>query len=145
MQQQLRVLCFASACLAAFLTFSPAYLYYILCVITPVLDSPFFLPSSSCPLPSSFLLPCIYLGTIMFAFGWIMQSDAHWRLGELRKGKQKTDTEGGSTSSSSASSSSSYSIPFGSLFSLVSMPHYFCEMVEYAGLWMISGGKWSQL
>ncbi len=135
--------------------------YYTLTSLTPVIDSPLLgtpnhgvLTSAASPFYPA--LPI--LGATVFAAGFYLQHVQHRILADLRSSGKKSGadkkTDGDSSkeknsndpsSSSSSSSSSRYAIPYGSLFRFVSMPHYFCEMVEYTGLWMVAGCKMSQL
>jgi hypothetical protein len=115
-----------------------AYIYYFLCTLTPVVDSPLVDSTSSSPLEGSSGFRCAVavVGTALYVAGSIGQHQAHCILAQLRDGAKQP---------SSPATGSRYSVPFGSLFQYVSMPHYFCEMVEYTGLWMISGLRMSQL
>lgn len=119
--------------------------YYFLCVVTPVIDSPLVDGTVS----QAFLLlpalrtPCVAVGILLFAFGWYHQHVAHRILADLRVGT-RTPSSGVTGVGSSASGADRYSIPFGSLFAYVSMPHYLCEMIEYTALWIVAGMKLSQ-
>jgi hypothetical protein len=122
---------------ARFVLFVAGLFYYFLCGLTPVVDSPLFDPRSSGYFVSHphLISPCVTIGIALFVFGWFGQHDAHCTLAALRGGGQKMARSSGS---------SHYAIPFGGLFTYVSMPHYFCEMVAYTGLWLVSGMKFSQ-
>lgn len=89
----------------------------------------------------SLRLAAAAIGVALYVGGSIGQHRAHCILASLRDGARTS----GTSADRNKSTASSYSIPFGSLFAYVSMPHYFCEMVEYTGLWLISGFKLSQL
>lgn len=122
-----------------------AYVYYFLCVVTPVIDSPIFDSISSFDSDSNLYTLMRFVGIILFIGGSIMQYDSHRRLAALRTTPTTTTTMSRSTNQPPPPPPPRYSIPFGGLFTYVSTPHYLCEMIEYTGLWMISGGKFSQL
>jgi hypothetical protein len=111
-------------------------LYYLLCSLTPVLDSPLVgAPASGwINSPDSALFPWVpILGAVLFATGFYLQNVHHYILACLR-----------SNDNSDGKDKSRYSIPHGYLFRFVSMPHYLCEMMEYLGLAMFSGFRFSQ-
>lgn len=135
-------------------------LYYFLCSLTPVLDSPLLGSTGSGYMStgSSQLYPWAPLaGAAIFAFGFVMQHIQHRILAELRAPKPAKGGQGEPAAAAGAGAGASaadqqqvqaprrYSIPYGSLFRYVSMPHYLCEMIEYTGLWVLSGFKFSQL
>ncbi|XP_051146346.1 polyprenol reductase 2-like [Andrographis paniculata] len=66
----------------------------------------------------------VWIGTAIFFWGWIHQRRCHAILGSLRKKGVKPDA---------------YVIPLGDWFEYVSSPHYFAEIVLYAGLVVASG------
>ncbi len=118
--------------------------YYTLTSLTPVIDSPLLGTRNhgvltSAASPSYPALPI--LGTAVFTAGFYLQHVQHRILADLRSSGKK----GGADKKTDDKSSSRYSIPYGSLFRFVSMPHYLCEMIEYTGLWMVAGCKLSQL
>jgi len=155
---------FSAASSQHLMVFLFGMLYYVLCTLTPVLDSPIMDEPAHGLLPSAEakawpVLPV--LGTVVFGTGFWLQHVQHRILAQLRTQKKHADSASSSSSSKastaaaadkpnhrskegSSDQSSRYSIPYGSLFRFVSMPHYLCEMVEYTGLWMISGMKFSQ-
>lgn len=133
-----------------------AYFYYFLCSFTPVLDSPLVGTVGSGLLSSREstyypLLPIV--GATLFALASYFQHVQHRILADLRSTAATVATTKGSSSSghdegkssSSSSASRKYAIPFGSLFRFVSMPHYLCEILLYAGLCIFSGFKLSQM
>ncbi|XP_074313289.1 polyprenal reductase 2-like isoform X2 [Silene latifolia] len=68
---------------------------------------------------------CQWVGVVIFFWGWLHQRRCHIILGNLREVKEQADD---------------YQIPHGDWFEMVSSPHYFAEMVIYAGLLVASGG-----
>lgn len=129
-----------------------AYLYYLLCSLTPVLDSALIYGVDAAAAPfdrwlssSNVNIVVRCCGMIVFVFGWYHQHIAHRILASLRKPSSISVISLTTVSSTPPPSTSRYSIPYGSLFQYVSMPHYFCEMLEYTALWMVCGCKFSQL
>ncbi|CAM8966578.1 unnamed protein product [Rhodiola kirilowii] len=68
---------------------------------------------------------CQLVGAAVFFWGWVHQRNCHAILGSLRR--HKTDRD-------------KHVIPRGDWFDYVSSPHYFAEMVIYAGIVIASGG-----
>ncbi|CAM9003875.1 unnamed protein product [Rhodiola kirilowii] len=68
---------------------------------------------------------CQFAGAAVFLWGWVHQRDCHAILGSLRRHKSDQDK---------------HVIPRSDWFDYVSSPHYFAEMVIYAGLIIASGG-----
>jgi 3-oxo-5-alpha-steroid 4-dehydrogenase 1 len=123
--------------------------YYFLCSLTPVLDSPLLGSTGGGYMhsASSALYPWAPLvGSAIFAFGFVMQHIQHRILADLRAPKPaKAGERDDDQQQAQQAAPRRYSIPYGSLFRFVSMPHYLCEMIEYTGLWVLSGFKFSQL
>ncbi|KAJ7978537.1 polyprenol reductase 2-like [Quillaja saponaria] len=66
-----------------------------------------------------------WLGAAIFFWGWMHQCRCHAILGLIRAHSKQLDK---------------YAIPHGDWFEIVSSPHYFSEIVIYAGLLVASGG-----
>lgn len=124
-------------------------MYYFLCVVTPVVDSPVCATWDSGLFPNSNL--ALWFGVLLFGAAWWGQHEAHVTLAELRGGagageKERAVAEGSDHSKQNGKEEQPrYRIPYGGLFQLVSCPHYLCEMIAYTALWIVSGGKFSQL
>lgn len=69
------------------------------------------------------------LGLVLFGIGNTIQFHSHHLLARLQKRKGKAPAAG------------DYYIPRGGMFRFVSCPHYFGEIVIYAGLFVASGGR----
>ncbi|KAF3340377.1 polyprenol reductase 1 isoform X1 [Carex littledalei] len=68
---------------------------------------------------------CQWVGAAVFFWGWFHQLRCHSILGSLRENKGAEE----------------YIVPYGDWFSYVSCPHYFAEIVIYAGILVASGGN----
>lgn len=68
---------------------------------------------------------CQWIGFGIFMWGWLHQLLCHAILGSLREDRRADE----------------YVIPHGDWFEYVSCPHYFAEIVIYAGILVASGGS----
>ena len=74
----------------------------------------------------------LVLGTLLFFYAFVHQCNCHDILYKLRTNQQHHLSE-------SNSSSQDYGIPTGDWFRYVSCPHYFCEILMYFALFMLTG------
>lgn len=68
---------------------------------------------------------CQWFGAAIFIWGWLHQLRCHAILGSLREHRRSDE----------------YVIPRGDWFEYVSCPHYFAEIVIYAGILFATGGS----
>ena len=87
--------------------------------------------------PSS--LPLVLCGSILIIVGGYGQHRCHQILANLRSQNIKVNASDGP--SVHASKSAVYRIPRGDLFEFVSSPHYFYEILVYAGLALVAGSN----
>mmetsp|Transcript_67424 Transcript_67424/g.149391 ORF Transcript_67424/g.149391 Transcript_67424/m.149391 type:complete len:269 (-) Transcript_67424:107-913(-) len=74
-------------------------------------------------------------GVVLFSVGQLGNFYHHWRLRDLRSSQSKG--AGGAMVKTEISGGRMYAIPTGGLFDFVTMPHYFCELVAWFGIFVI--------
>lgn len=97
------------------------YAHYFCATTGFVSEAPGFSRSSKTSLPSALPLYC-WLLALVFLVAWYLEFEAHKIFAELKIKSPHT-----------------HSIPNGSLFNLVSCPHYLCEVIIYSCFMFILG------